>query len=1260
MSGSKTTPIRRQYLQIKKQYPDAIVLFRLGDFYETFDDDAKVLSQVCDVVLTSRPVGKGQRVPLAGVPYHAVEGYIAKLISAGYKVAIVEQVGDQPVRGLMPREVTRVVTPGTVVEPTLLEEKRNNYLAALVMDGERAGLAYVDITTGEFATTQLADEDVRTLVTQELERLQPRECLVPEEGPEAGLVTSAFVTPYARWHFDPDTARRALLEHFHTASLAGFGCEGKPLAVQAAGAIVQYLQDTQKTALAQLISLRTYSTSEFMALDTATRRNLELTQTIRSGEKEGSLLGVLDATVTAMGGRLLRRWLNQPLLDIDKLNARLDAVEAFYRDTAARAEVRALLRGLPDLERLTNRVVQGIARPRDLVGIRRCLEVVPRVREVLTREAREARKTRNADAKEHAKGLQGAGNAEREGSYQPKELEELTRELEELPELRELLTAAITDDPPVTLSKGGVIRPGFSAELDGVLIAVREAKEWIASLERQERERTGIKTLKVGYNKVFGYYIEVTKANLEAVPPEYIRKQTLVNAERFITPELKEYEARILGAEERIQEIEARLFRQVCGQVAAAAERLLGTARALARLDVYAALGEVAMRNRYVRPQLTEEDVIEIKGGRHPVVELTMREEPFVPNDVRLNSEERILIITGPNMSGKCVRGDTLVFTDQGVLPIVELMPPGAPEDHFTPLHVQVQSRLGRTVTSHFFNGGRQRTVRIRTQLGYELEGTPEHRVWVRHANEHEGWKQLEEIRPGDYVAIHPGPDLWGRQVEIRLPEDFDSSVKGSVRYRLPRELTPDLAYLMGLLVGDGTLTYRNAVNLSTGDDFIRNEFYRIVWEQFGYRARTKGNKTDHYISSKQIRRFFECLGLGYDQAQTKHVPDSILRAPREIVRAFLQGLFDADGYADTRYGNVSLASASLRLIREVQMLLLNFGVISSIKVKKTTKLPSYILLISGIDALHFYNRIGFRLPRKQARSALVSDKRMPEEIQRHGYFYDRVIAVEKGEAEVYDLSVPGAHSFVANGFINHNSTYLRQVALIVLMAQIGSFVPADEARIGIVDRIFTRVGAQDELAAGRSTFMVEMVETANILHHATPRSLLILDEIGRGTSTYDGISIAWAVVEYIHNHPHLRAKTLFATHYHELTALAEILPRVRNYNVAVTEEGDQVVFLHKIVPGGADKSYGIHVAQLAGLPRPVVHRAEEILEQLEQESARAPVGRGQPVIRGQQLPLFVTTDPVIEELKKLDINTMTPLEALNKLYELQQRVMRK
>jgi DNA mismatch repair protein MutS len=873
-----TTPVRQQYLRIKKQFPDVIVFFRLGDFYETFDDDAKLVSSICNIVLTGREMGTGNRVPLAGVPYHAVDTYIAKLIQAGHKVAIVEQLGTEPVSpkdggfGTITREVTRVVTPGTVVEPALLPDKANNYLAALCVEDNHAGISYADITTGEFAATEVDVSELRN----ELDRLHPAEVLSMGQehgdtetrpavargmcqrhgevgGERAGYPTS-YIAP-----LDLEAARQVLLEQFQVASLEAFGLAGLKLATRAAAAIVCYLQENQKSALAQLPALRVYTSDQFMELDPPTRRNLELMASIRGGGLKGALLGVLDETETSMGGRLLRRLLLQPLRDISALNARLDRVDAFYRNTASRERVRAHLKQIGDVERLTNRLVQGIATPRDLRGVCSSLGVVPAL-------------------KEEVEGL------------------DLVQTLDPCPEVSASIEHAIVDDPPATLASGGVIAPGYSAELDSINLASRNAKDWVAALERTERERTGIRSLKVGYNRVFGYYLEITTANLPQVPPEYIRKQTLTNAERFITPELKEYESLILNAEERLVELETTLFRTLCAEIANHAPRLLATGRALAELDVYTALAEVAQRYRYVRPQLDEGDTIDIRAGRHPVVELMLKNDPFVPNDCHLSPEELIHIITGPNMSGK--------------------------------------------------------------------------------------------------------------------------------------------------------------------------------------------------------------------------------------------------------------------------------------------------------------------------------------------------------------------------------SVFIRQIALIVLLAQIGSFVPAEYARIGIVDRIFARIGAEDAVSAGQSTFMVEMVETANILNHATRKSLILLDEIGRGTSTYDGIAIARAVVEYIHNHPRLSAKTLFATHYHELTQLEGYLPMVCNYNVAVVEQGEQVVFLHKIVRGGADKSYGIHVANLAGVPRPIVSRAQEILEELENGGAGVGANLGSPhsgdgrtpLQQPIQLRLFSADDELRQEIARLDVLALSPLEALNKLFELQRK----
>ena len=1297
---SELTPMLKQYRKMKAEYRDALLLFRMGDFYEMFYEDAQRGARVLGLTLTSRNHGKAEHVPLAGLPHHALENYLPRLVKAGYKVAICEQVEDpKKAKGLVKREVVEVVTAGTALSEALLDSRRNNFLMSVMVDGKQAGLCVTDLSTGEFQVTEVPAEGV----WNELERIRPAEILIAEEQVdsfmgefERRLGAQSTLTKVEGWTFGYDGAYDRLREHFGVASLKGFGCEHLHEGIRAAGAALSYLQANQRRRLPHISRISRYDTSEYMVLDPSTQRNLELTASMQSGGKEGTLLSILDRTRTPMGARLLRRWLSQPLKVVGTIEERLDAVEEMVEERLLLEALCEKLKNIGDLERLIAKVACGRANGRDLVALRRSLEQLPGLR----------------------KDLHGARSPL---------LIRCREDLGDLDDVTTLIKQAIVDEPPVTLTEGGIIREGFNKELDELREVGRHGRDWIARLQSEEQHRTGISSLKVGYNRVFGYYIEVTKPNLDRVPSEYIRKQTLVNAERFITPALKEYEAKVLGAEERIGELEYKLFVDVRDQVARRAVAIQDTAAAIGILDVIAAFAEVAQAEDYVRPVLDEGDAIEIKDGRHPVVEQMLPEGQFVPNDVQVNtSRDQILIITGPNMSGKCLRGHTLVISDRGVLPIGDFKPSEIFEDTFKELNIEIRGINGRKNTSHFYYGGRQKTKKITTRLGYEIEGTYEHRILVRTKSEKNEWKRLEDITKEDFVILDRNTNLWGSETEIQ----FDSArYRGVKRYALPEVLDTSLAYLMGLLVGDGTLTYTHSYLLSTADAFIKDAFCEIHSRLFGYTVKCKSNGQDLFVSSWLLREFLAALGLDYSNAYEKHIPKSILQAPKDMVISFLQGLFDTDGYADTKYGNVSVLTSSLRLAKEVQILLLNLGMVSSLRMKRTKVNTNYQVHLFGENAIKFYDEVGFRLPRKQERRNLISDLRRPnvgslphlrhslkelqkrivtkknkrlalkkvkninsifytylpqgknisyaklreliafckmnevdceefEELNDRHYFYDKVAEIEESEGEVYDLTVPGSHSFVANGMVNHNSTYLRQIGLIVLLAQIGSFVPARKAHIGVVDRIFTRVGASDNLAAGESTFLVEMNEAANILHNATPKSLILLDEIGRGTSTFDGLSIAWAITEFLHNVSRVRARTLFATHYHELVELERVLPRVRNYNVAVREDGHSVVFLRKIVRGGCDHSYGIHVAKLAGLPQEVIERAEEILKNLEEHDLdpmrlkrrrkrRAPGGSE------VQMSLFESArHPVLDEIRHINPQDMTPLEALNRVVQ--------
>ena len=851
-----TTPARKQYLDIKSKHQEEILLFRMGDFYETFDDDAKVLARELEIAVTSREMGKGERIPLAGFPYHALEGYLARLVANGYRVAICEQVSDPTTsKGIVDRKVVRIVTPGTVIEESLLQQGSNNYLASAVVRDSNAGIAYVDITTGEFAATQIP----LSRVNSEINRLAPKELILAQTwSNEIIMDGSLTITRVDDQQFHPRWSNDILMTHFKVKSLQPYGCEHLPLAIQSAAAIIEYIRHHQNQALAGINSLQTYSTESFMILDEQTRRNLELFVGGRWDSKEASLFSILNRTSTPMGGRMLKRWLGQPLLDLDELIERQESVDWFSTNPLRRDKMTSLLKSMSDLERLSTKVLNGNATPRDLSGISKSLRVVPAMIQLL---------------------------GECDDSWK---IDEILNKFSNNSRTSALLSSSLTDQPPLYPGDGNTIKEGFSEELDLIRNEVAEAQDSMAAMESSERDRTGIRSLKIGYNKVFGYFIEVSRANEDLVPEEYIRKQTLVASERYITAEMKQLEAEILGARNRIEEVETRIFNQICHQVSLETEGLMKSAEAAAMLDVFDSLGTVASEKGYVRPELNNLGRIVIEAGRHPVVERIVDIGSYIPNDTILDPKDmQLIILTGPNMSGK--------------------------------------------------------------------------------------------------------------------------------------------------------------------------------------------------------------------------------------------------------------------------------------------------------------------------------------------------------------------------------STYLRQVGLITLMAQIGSFVPAKSAVIGVVDRIFTRVGLQDDLTVGQSTFMLEMVETASILNQASHNSLIILDEIGRGTSTYDGLAIARSVAEYIHNHPKLGCKTLFATHYHELTDLSDNLPRVRNFHVSVTENDGNVIFLRRVMPGGADKSYGVHVARLAGLPRTIINRAWEVLRDLEDKGSEL-ISLEDNDSGGIQLSLLAEIPEYIKELQLLDVMSMTPLEAITKLYELQRR----
>lgn len=870
----------QHYLQTKEEYPDCILFYRLGDFYEMFFEDAKIVSRELELTLTGKSCGQEERAPMCGVPFHAYESYMNRLVAKGYKVAICEQMEDpKQAKGMVRREVIRVVTPGTNINEQALDEGKNSYIMCIVSLSDQFGVATADVTTGDFFVTEV---DSKRRLLDEIYKFSPTEVVCNEALFMSGLDIDDLknrvgIVLYSleNWYFDDSLCENTLKEHFRVNSLEGLGLADLECGMIASGSLLKYLYETQKNSLEQISAIHPYTTGKFMVLDSSTRRNLELVETLREKAKRGSLLWVLDKTKTAMGARMLRSFVEQPLIEKEEIEGRLDAIEELMQRAIDREELREYLNPVYDLERLLTRITYQSANPRDLTAFKSSIGMIPHIRGILL-------------------------------ELQSKEIQGICEDMDTLEDLYTLIDAAIEEEPPITVREGGIIKDGYHEEIDRLREAKSQGKNWLAELEAKEREKTGIKNLKIKFNKVFGYYLEVTNSFKDLVPDYYTRKQTLTNAERYITPELKEMEDMILGAEDKLVQLEYELFRELREQIAKNVVRIQKTAKALAKIDVFASLALISEQNHYCRPSLNQNGRIDIKNGRHPVVEKMINNDMFIANDTYLdNQKNRISVITGPNMAGK--------------------------------------------------------------------------------------------------------------------------------------------------------------------------------------------------------------------------------------------------------------------------------------------------------------------------------------------------------------------------------STYMRQTALIVLMTQIGCFVPAETADIGIVDRIFTRVGASDDLASGQSTFMVEMTEVANILRNATGNSLLILDEIGRGTSTFDGLSIAWAVVEHISNPKLLGAKTLFATHYHELTELEGKLDNVNNYCIAVKEKGDDIVFLRKIVKGGADKSYGIQVAKLAGVPDSVIERAKEIAEELgrhdivdfteilsnKKNSATKKKKEHLDEVDLTQMSLFdaVNDNDIIEELKEIDVGNLTPIEALNKLYELQNKI---
>jgi DNA mismatch repair protein MutS len=1257
--GKSSTPMKRQYQKFKRKYPDCLILFRVGDFFELFGEDAKIGAKVLGITLTSR---SGE--PLAGVPVKAVDAYLATLVKHEYKVAIVDQLEDaSEAKGLVKRGVTRIITPGTITESSMLESCENNYLVCIVEKNGSYGFAIADASTGEFQLTEFASDDTLQKLKIELTRLLPAEILIPEKNKMSptlfSILEDVMVTPRENYYFSHDNAYELLLEHFETSSLEGFGCEDKQLAISAAGALLAYLQETQKTKLANIRTLSIYPTEGHMILDQTSLRSLELLKNARDNTTKGTLVEILDQSSTAMGGRFIRKAIRCPLTNVSLIEKRHEAVEQFVQNSLLREELREKLGDIQDLERLASQISLKRADARDLISVKNSLKIIPEIKKKLKK-------------------------------FEAPLIKKIQEGLTPLFPLISKIEKALKESPASSLKEGGLIKKGYNQELDEFRSIAEDGRKWLLKYELEQKSVTGIKALKIGFNHVLGYYIQIGKNYTNLVPEEYTQKQELKSGVRFITSKLKEYEAKILKAKEQTHNLEYELFCELRETVYQEIELILQNAAKLAELDCLITFAAISRSNNYVRPEVDDSYDFNIKDGRHPVVE-HMLDQPFIPNDANMNCDnDQLLIITGPNMSGKCVTGETIIFSEKGMLPIIDFQPNNSKEGAFTEMEIKVLGREGIVSTSHFYYDGQKPTIRITTKKGYTIEGSHNHPVLVRTSKGDELWKKLPNVQKDDFLIINRRNDLWGTKLKIDCPKN--KSEKDSEINSFPKQLTDELAYFMGLLVGSGRLKKPKEYQFIHPNKILVRKFIELFETLFDSDSYNQKRKDSCLINNTDLLNFFDYLELTHEQADKKTVPTIILTAPRAIVRSFLLGLFDTIGSMDTETRTISFITSSLQLAQQLQIILLNFGIISSYKLSHPSK--KYQLEITDSETNLFHKKIGFSNNQKRPLNISRNNpsKTYKDTFSSNYYFYDEIVELSHSQASLYDFSVPKDHSFIGNGFVNHNSTYIRQIALITLLAQIGCFVPADEAKIGVVDRIFTRIGASDDISKGLSTFLVEMNETANILNNATKRSLIILDEVGRGTSTFDGVSIAWAVAEYIHNSKRLGSKTLFATHYHQLINLENYLPRVKNYSIRVKKKGDNILFLHKIVPGGTDRSYGIQVAKLSGMPDSVISRAKELLAYFEQQiensktiSIEDPTQEtsdsvqtdlfGQLINRESQsrkstrvIPANIfaqssrseedrINEEIISDLRKVDINYLTPVDALNKLQKIKERI---